>query len=122
MNGTQQNGTDFARRQLRSFGLTLITMGICFPLYYLGFFGTVEGPLQPDRIGDTLAGLGIARIHFLAVFVAAMILSLAWPQIVKLAVKWSGRRAVAVQGSQTGIVRYTIAAIALCFSLVVLFK
>ena len=66
--GTAQNDR-FFRNRLRSFGISMIVMGISFVFYYLGLFGTVEGPLNPDRIGMTLAGMGVEKWHVVFFFI-----------------------------------------------------
>jgi hypothetical protein len=76
--GTGKSGQDFLRKRLAHFGLTMIVMGICFALYYLGFFGAVDGPLNPARLGKSLAGIGIAKIHVLALFVSLLIIAVTW--------------------------------------------
>jgi hypothetical protein len=55
----------YLQRHLRSFGYSMIAMGICFPLYYLGLFGGVEGPLNPEQLGTSLANMGLSKVHML---------------------------------------------------------
>jgi hypothetical protein len=76
--GKLKSSQDFLRQRLTHFGLTMIVMGICFPLYYLGLFGTVDGPLNPARLGTSLAGIGIAKIHMLALFISLLIIAVTW--------------------------------------------
>jgi len=68
----------FLGQRLNHFGLTLIVMGVCFPLYYLGLFGSVDGPLNPAHLGVLLAGKGIMKMHILAVFTSLLIVALIW--------------------------------------------
>ena len=37
----------FLQQRLIRLCLSILVMVLCFPLYYLGFFGTVDGPLHP---------------------------------------------------------------------------
>jgi len=75
---TKKSTQDFLRQRLTHFGLTMIVMGICFPLYYLGLFGTVDGPLNPARLGTSLAEIGIAKIHILLLFISLLIIACTW--------------------------------------------
>jgi hypothetical protein len=59
----------------------MIVMGASFLLYYLGLFGGVEGPLEPAKIGDTLASLGVSNYHVLGIFLLFMLISLTWNHI-----------------------------------------
>lgn len=59
-------------------------MSICFPLYYLGFFGSVEGPLHPAQLGETLAGMGVCKTHVLVFFLSFMIFAITWNWIYNL--------------------------------------
>ena len=67
-----------------SFGLAMIVMGICFPLYYLGLFGTVEGPLNPTHLGARLAGMGVSKTHLLVLFLSLTIIAGTWNWIYNL--------------------------------------
>jgi len=72
------NGLDFLHKRLIRMLLSLLVMVLCFPLYYLGLFGSVEGPLNPARIGDFLAGMGVTKIHSLAFFLSFLIIAVSW--------------------------------------------
>lgn len=72
-----ETGTSIHQRTNR-FLISLLMMLICFPLYYLGLFGGVEGPLQPAQIGQWLAGSGVSRSHILIMFAAVMVLAVTW--------------------------------------------
>lgn len=74
----ERRSEGFLRQRLNHFGLTLIAMGVCFPLYYLGLFGTVDGPLNPARLGTSLADIGIAKIHILLLFISLLIIACTW--------------------------------------------
>lgn len=63
---------------MRNFGLTMVVMGISFGLYYLGLFGGVEGPLQPEHIGDKLAAMGFSGCHLLCLFLLLTVVAATW--------------------------------------------
>jgi len=68
----------FVQHRVRNFGLTMVVMGFSFGLYYLGFFGGVEGPLQPEHIGDRLAAMGFSGRHLLYLFVLLTVVAVTW--------------------------------------------
>ena len=72
--GTQK----LLRQRLNRFGLSIIVMGICFPLYYLGFFGTVEGPLNPANLGMILNNIGVSKCHMFVFFLFLTIIAATW--------------------------------------------
>ena len=76
--GKQRSTQEFLRQRLTRFGLTMIVMGVCFPLYYLGLFGTVEGPLNPANLGASLDSMGVSRIHMLVFFLCLTIIGITW--------------------------------------------
>ena len=68
----------FIHKRLIRMSLSTVVMILCFPLYYLGLFGSVEGPLNPARIGDFLAGLGVTKTHSLVFFLSFLIIAVSW--------------------------------------------
>ena len=82
------------QNRAQNFGLTMIVMGAGFILYYLGLFGGVEGPLQPERIGDHLATMGFSDRHLLAGFLLLMVLALTWNWIYNAFNRLVGRRMI----------------------------
>ena len=74
----------YFQRRLQGFATTMIVMGLSFLLYYLGFFGGVEGPLEAGRLGDQLASLGVGKSRLLMVFLSVLVISLAWNWIYNL--------------------------------------
>lgn len=68
----------YIQNRLQNFGLTMIVMGASFVLYYLGLFGGVAGPLQPERIGDKLAVLGFSNRHLLFICLSFMVIAITW--------------------------------------------
>lgn len=81
-----------ARNRAHSFGLTMIVMGASFILYYLGLFGTVDGPLSPDKLGTALAGLGVTRQHVIGVLLFFLFAAVSWNWIFNLSSLLMGRR------------------------------
>ena len=81
--GEQANRV-YLRRRLRSFGFSMIAMGICFPLYYLGLFGGVKGPLNPEQLGTSLANMGLSKVHMLVFFISLLIFATAWNWVYNL--------------------------------------
>ena len=78
--GPGQPRKAFARSRLYNFGLTMVVMGASFILYYLGLFGTVDGPLTPANMGATLSGLGVTQRHVIIMLLSLLIgaVSLNW--------------------------------------------
>lgn len=76
--GNGEDSHDLLRRRLTSLGLSMIVMAICFPLYYLGLFGSVEGPLNPSQLGTNLAAMGVTRTHVLVGFLALSVVAITW--------------------------------------------
>ena len=74
----------YFRKRLRSLGYSMIAMGICFPLYYLGLFGGVEGPLNPEQLGTSLSSMGVSKVHMLVFFVSLLIFATTWNWIYNL--------------------------------------
>lgn len=77
-------GQDYLLRRVRNFGVSMIVLGICLALYYLGFFGSVEGPLSPGNLGEGLADMGISKSHILAVLFSFLIIAITWNWIYNL--------------------------------------
>lgn len=82
----------FIQQRMLRLCLSMLVMILCFPLYYLGLFGTVDGPLHPTRIGDFLAGMGVTRIHAMALFLALLIIAVTWNWIYNLVSLAAGAR------------------------------
>ena len=68
----------FVQKRLVRMSLSTVVMILCFPLYYLGLFGSVEGPLNPGRIGDSLAGMGVTKTHSFIFFLSLLIIAVSW--------------------------------------------
>lgn len=89
-NGQSQDGR--VRNRLQSFGLTMVVMGASFILYYLGCFGTVDGPLTPGNLGAALSGLGVTRLHVVIVLLSILIFALSWNWVFNLTSLLAGAR------------------------------
>ena len=89
---TEKSSQDFIRQRLSSFGLTMIIMGICFPLYYLGFFGSVDGPLNPSQLGGRLAAMGVSKTHMLVFSLSLLTITASWNWIYNLICFFMGLR------------------------------
>ena len=72
------NSLTFIQKRLIRMFLSMMVMILCFPLYYLGLFGSVEGPLNPSRIGASLAGMGVTKTHSVVFFLSFLIIALSW--------------------------------------------
>ncbi len=82
----------YINRRVRGFGLTLIVMGISFLFYYLGLFGGVSGPLNPGRLGDLLADLGVTRTHITLILAGVTLCALSWNWVYNLTCQALGLR------------------------------
>ncbi|MDF1590304.1 MAG: hypothetical protein P1P89_02215 [Desulfobacterales bacterium] len=78
------NSRSFIQQRLIRFCFSMLVMVVCFPLYYLGLFGGVEGPLNPARIGEQLAGMGVTRTHSMLLFLSLLIIAVSWNWIYNL--------------------------------------
>ena len=97
----------FVQQRILRSCLSMLVMIICIPLYYLGLFGSVDGPLHPARIGQALAGMGVTRTHSLVFFLSFLIAAVAWNWIYNLVSLCIGarltcERKTAVQGTLCG--------------------
>jgi hypothetical protein len=72
------NSRNFVQQRLIRFCLSMLTMVVCFPLYYLGLFGSVEGPLNAASIGETFAGMGVTQAHGMVFFLSLLMIAVSW--------------------------------------------
>lgn len=86
------NSRSFLQKRLLRLCSSMLVMVVCFPLYSMGLFGTVEGPLNPKNMGDVLAGLGVTQQHSLLLFVTFFIIALSWNWIYNLVSLAAGSR------------------------------
>jgi len=82
----------FIQKRLIRMFLSMMVMILCFPLYYLGLFGSVEGPLNPAKIGASLAGMGVTKTHSLVFFLSFLIIALSWNWIYNIVSLLTGAR------------------------------
>jgi hypothetical protein len=82
--GGQTYRRTYGQQRLVHFGITMIVMGVCFFLYYLGFFGGVDGPLNPAQLGEHLSASGVSRAHLIIAAAVLVLLSLSWNWIFNL--------------------------------------
>jgi len=82
----------FIQKRLIRFCMSMIVFILCLPLYHAGLFGTVEGPLNPGRIGESLAGMGVTRTHSAIFFLSILIIAVAWNWIFNLVSYFAGAR------------------------------
>ena len=77
-NSDKSGYSDNARYQLKKFGYNMVALSLSIALYYLGFFGTVEGPLNPSTMAQNLKSLGFSGHHLLTVLLVLFLISLTW--------------------------------------------
>lgn len=97
MDQTQRRS--YAQRWKFGFGLNMIVMAVSFGLYYLGFFGRVDGPLAMANIGRALAGIGFTSASFQAMLVILFIIALTWNWALNLVAHLAGQRLTCAKGS-----------------------
>jgi hypothetical protein len=86
------NGLSFIQKRLIRMFLSMMVMILCFPLYYLGLFGSVDGPLNPARIGASLAGMGVTKTHSMVFFLSFLIIAVSWNWIYNIVSVLTGSR------------------------------
>jgi hypothetical protein len=96
------NGLSFVQKRLFRMFASMLVMVLCFPLYYLGLFGSVEGPLNPARIGDSLAGMGVTKTHSLVFFLSFLIISVSWNWIYNIVSLLLGSRLTCNKADEEG--------------------
>lgn len=89
---TWWNGRTFIQKRLFRLFLSFLVLLICLPFYHLGLFGSVEGPLNPARIGESLAGMGVTRTHSAVFFITVLIIAVSWNWIFNLVSHLAGAR------------------------------
>ena len=92
----------FVSNRLYNFGLTMVVMGASFILYYLGLFGTVDGPLTPDNLGIALSGLGVTQHHVITVLLSILIFAFSWNWVFNLTSALLGARMTCKALEKTG--------------------
>ena len=82
----------YGQQRLAHFGVTMIVMGASFFLYYMGFFGAVDGPLNPALLGEHLSASGVSKMHLSILASVLALLSLSWNWVFNLVCLRLGRR------------------------------
>lgn len=72
------------RQQVMRLVVTLASLGGSIGLYYLGFFGTLEGPLNPEKISAAVADSDIGPGHLLAGLFLIFLVSISWNWVYNL--------------------------------------
>lgn len=86
-NNNKSGFSDNTRYQLRKFGYNMVALALSIALYYLGVFGTVEGPLNPSILGQHLKSFGFSRYHLLFSLFILFVISLTWNWVYNLAIR-----------------------------------
>lgn len=96
------NTRTYLQKRMIRFCMTMIVFILCVPLYHAGLFGTVDGPLNPERIGESLAGMGVTRTHSALFFLALLIIAVAWNWIFNLVSYLTGARLTCNKADEGG--------------------
>jgi len=96
------NTRTFIQKRLIRVCLSMMVMVLCLPLYYLGFFGTVEGPLNPSNLGDSLANMGVTKTHSMLFFFSFLIIAGTWNLIFNLVTYFMGTRLTCNRADESG--------------------
>ncbi len=94
---------DYIRFRLRRFGISMIVLAFCLILYYLGFFGNHEGPLNPGRLGQALDARGMDKHHTACLFIALFFLLLTWNWVFNMVSLIRGKRLVCLAADREGV-------------------
>jgi hypothetical protein len=105
----------YIRKRTQSMGLSMVVMGVSFLLYYLGLFGNVDGPLAPETLGKSLAGMGVEKVHMLLFFLSFFIIAMTWNHIFNLVTYITGSSTSPVK---KGVVSHTVWVVALVFCVI----
>jgi hypothetical protein len=97
MNPNQRSSC--AQRWRFGFGINMIVMAVSFALYYLGFFGRVDGPLSMPNIGRSLADIGFTVTSFQAMLVVLFVIALTWNWVLNVIAHLTGQRLSCTKGS-----------------------
>ncbi len=102
LSNEQLTAEELASRQLKKFGISMLVLAVSIGLYYLGFFGSVDGPLHPARLGEMLNHCGVTKIHLLITFIILFAATLAWNWIYNLINRWTGKRFICLYKDKSG--------------------
>ncbi len=96
------NTRTFIQKRMVRFSMSMIVFMLCLPLYHLGFFGSVDGPLNPKRMGESLAGMGVTKTHSVVFFLSLLIIAVAWNWIFNLVSYLRGSRLTCTRQEEEG--------------------
>jgi hypothetical protein len=99
-------------------------MGASFFLYYLGLFGNVEGPLEPSKLGERLAHMGVTKTHVMVFLIMLFVIALTWNWLYNLmALPLASRLGLMTKAApaKKGIFSHTLLALLLAFCVIVFF-
>jgi hypothetical protein len=96
------NTRTFIQKRMIRFCMSMIVFVLCLPLYHLGFFGSVDGPLHPARIGQSLAGMGVTKTHSAVFFLSLLIIAVSWNWIFNLVTYLMGARLTCTKPDEEG--------------------
>lgn len=86
------NSRTFLQKRMVRLCMSMIVFMLCLPLYHLGFFGSVDGPLNPARMGKSLSDMGVTKTHSILFFLSFLIIAFAWNWIFNLVSYFTGAR------------------------------
>jgi len=89
----------YVQRWKVGFGLNMVVMAVSFGLYYLGFFGRVDGPLSMPNIGRALSDMGFTVGSFQAMLVILFVIALTWNWVLNIIAHLTGQRLTCTKGS-----------------------
>lgn len=98
-----RNSTPASRPQsgrIGNFMLTLGIMALSFFFYELGLFGGVQGPLNPEQLGATLARAGITRLHLAMFFLFCSFYALTWNWVLNAWHRRNGNRLTCIHAGE----------------------
>jgi hypothetical protein len=82
----------FLQKRMISFCMSMLSLLICCLLYYEGFFGTVDGPLNPARLGESFGSMGVTKAHSMGFFLSLLIITTSWNWVYNIASNLIGAR------------------------------
>ncbi len=80
----ERNENVIMKRQLKRSVLTMLSFAGSIGLYYLGFFGTTDGPLNPEKLGALMANNHVTPTHLLVGLIVLFMISISWNWVYNL--------------------------------------
>jgi len=96
------NSRDFLQKRMIRFCMSMFAFFLCLPLYHLGLFGSVDGPLNPGNIGGSLAGMGVTKAHSMVLFLSLLIIAVSWNWVFNLVSYLMGARLTCTKTDEEG--------------------